>query len=287
MKKRNGLTFPLQSRTFPKSRISGISRPGLWKNRFSAPGRRRPFQPPPEQRTRDRSSVLRSAFTVATEKNVTLSLQEAARRIKDGGLLLYPTETFFGIGCRADDDAAVHRVFRCKKRSLSMPLPVILDDENQLDLVAVPGSDLTGDIAALARFWPGPLTLLLPAKDDLPEALTGGTGKIAARVSSHPAARALAGRCGFPIVSSSANISGRAAVTRASELDPELLQSLDPSTDGILDEPPAPGGGEASTIVEPLGERRLRLLREGALPLSTLEQAGFTILTSSASEVHA
>ena len=168
-----------------------------------------------------------------------------------------------------------------------MPLPVILGNERQLDLVAVPKSALAGDIAALSGFWPGPLTLLLPARDDLPESLTGGTGKIAARVSSHPVARALADACGFPIVSSSANISGRAAVTCASELDPELLESLDPATDGILDEPPAPGGGAASTIVEPLGNRRLRLLREGALPLSQLEQAGFTILTSSASEVHA
>ena len=278
------MTFPLQSRTFPTSRTRG-SASGPLENRFSEPGR--PFQPPPEQRTRELSSVLPSAFTVATEKNVTLSFQEAARRLKNGGLLLYPTETFFGIGCRADDDVAVRRVFTCKKRSLSMPLPVILGNERQLDLVATPGSDLAGDIAALSDFWPGPLTLLLPAGSNLPEALTGGSGKIAARVSSHPAARALAEFCGFPIVSSSANISGRDAVTHASELDPELIQSLDPSTDGILDEPPAPGGGEASTIVEPLGNRRLRLLREGALPLSKLEQAGFTILASSASEVHA
>ena len=190
--------------------------------------------------------------------------------MKNGGLILYPTETFFGIGCRADDADAVRRVFLCKKRSLSMPLPVILGSQQQLELAAVQEKCPAGDIAALSSFWPGPLTLLLPARKELPEILTGGTGKIAVRVSSHPSARALADACGFPIVSSSANISGRPAVT-----------------DGVLDEPPAPGGGEASTIVEPLGDHRLRLLREGALCLSRLEQAGFTIVTSSPSEVHA
>lgn len=216
---------------------------------------------------------------------MTLTPQEAARRLNLGGLLLYPTETFFGIGCRADNAEAALRVFQCKKRSLSMPLPVILGSTEQLSLVACPGPDLADDLKTLAEFWPGPLTLLLPAKPDLPDVVTGGSGHIAARVSSHPAARALALACGFPIVSTSANISGRPAVTSATELDPELLLSLRPETDGVLDVPPAPGGGEASTIVEPLGARRLRLLREGALSQATLKNAGFSFLTSDRSEV--
>lgn len=208
---------------------------------------------------------------------MTLSLQEAARRMRLGGVLLYPTETFFGIGCRADMSGAILRVYQCKKRPLSMPLPVILGSAEQLELVACPGTDIAQDVAALSSFWPGPLTLLLPARATLPEILTGGSGSIAARVSSHPAARALALACDFPIVSTSANISGRPAVTSADALDPELIQALTPSTDGILDEPPAPGGGEASTIAAPLGHRRLRILRKGALPLHLLEEAGFQI----------
>lgn len=203
-----------------------------------------------------------------------------------GGVLLYPTETFFGIGCRADNPEAVLRVFQYKKRSLSMPLPVILGSREQLELVACPDPDMTGDLDRLTSFWPGPLTLLLPARAGLPDALTGGTGNIAARVSSHPAARALALACGFPIVSSSANISGRKAVVSADALDPELLQALHPDIDGVLDQPPAPGGGEASTIVEPLGGHRLRMLREGALSAAVLEEAGFLILTSDHTEAH-
>lgn len=275
---------------------------------------------------------------------------EAARRLDAGGLVLYPTETFFGIGCRADCESAVLRVFAAKQRKADMPLPVIIGNAEQAACVVAPevlarhepwaedqpcGSansapcpstaptadpaptscgepacapcpdaapspnaahapapestlnadeapsaptSLADDIAALSAFWPGPLTLLLPARPGLPEALTGGTGRIALRVSPHPAARALALACGFPIVSSSANISGRPPVTQAVELDPELLAALSPGTDGIFDLPPAPGGGQASTIAEPLGGRRLILRREGALSAASLAEAGFTIL---------
>ena len=217
------------------------------------------------------------------EASVTLTMQEASRRLRLGGVLLYPTETFFGIGCRADLEDAVRRVFHCKRRSLSMPLPVILGSREQLELVACPGPELDADMTLLSRFWPGPLTLLLPAKSSLPDVLTGGSGSIAARVSSHPAARELALSCGFPIVSTSANISGRPAVTSVQALDSELLSALRPDTDGVYDAPPVPGGGEASTIVRPLGGKALRLLRQGALPVSQLEKAGFHILTSTPS----
>ena len=221
------------------------------------------------------------------EASVILTFQEAARRLNEGGVILYPTETFFGIGCRADNSEAVLRVFLYKKRSLTMPLPVILGSLDQLHLVARPDEGMADDVSALTAFWPGPLTLLLPAESGLPEALTGGSGKIAARVSSHPVARALANACGFPIVSSSANISGRPAVTHVQDLDPELLQALRHDLDGVIDEPPVPGGGEASTIVEPLGSRRLRVLRKGALSLAELEAAGFSLLSSDLHEVHA
>lgn len=207
-------------------------------------------------------------------------VESAASCLTKGGLVVYPTETFFGIGCRADRADAVLRIFEAKRRKADMPLPVILGSAEQLGLVACPTPGIAADLDDLAAFWPGPFTLLLPARQGLPEALTGGTGRIALRVSSHPAARALAAACGFPIVSSSANISGRAPVTLASDLDPELLASLRPGLDGVLAPPPpspAPGGGLASTIVEPLGGRRLLVRREGALPLASLAGAGFTL----------
>lgn len=204
---------------------------------------------------------------------------EAARRLLSGGLAVYPTETFFGLGCRADDAKAVLRIFAVKRRASDMPLPVILASAYQLSLVAEPSASIAADLPALTALWPAPLTLLLPARSGLPSALTGGTGSIALRVSPHPAARALAEACGFPIVSSSANISGRAPVTQAGLLDPDLLSSLRPGLDSVFTPPaPEPEGGLPSTIVEVLGSHRLLLRREGALPLSHLEEAGFTLI---------
>ena len=206
---------------------------------------------------------------------------EAARGMMQGGLAVYPTETFFGLGCRADRADAVLRIFEAKRRKADMPLPVILGSAEQLELVAAPASSLASALADLSAFWPGPFTRLLPARSGLPEALTGGTGRIALRVSSHPAARALAEVCGFPIVSSSANISGRPPVTKVEELDPELLDFLRPGIDGVLAPPPpspGPGGGLASTIVEALGARRLLVRREGAFPLAKLAEAGFSLI---------
>lgn len=213
--------------------------------------------------------------------NCGADISEAARRILAGGLIVYPTETFFGIGCRVDSPDALRRVFAAKRRAADMPLPVILGSVDQLPLVAAVPPALAADVEALSAFWPAPLTLLLPAVDSLPDVLTGGTGRVAVRVSAHPAARALAQACGLPIVSSSANISGRPAVTSAEALDKDLVDFLgqDGSPDGILDMPPAPGGGMASTIVEPLGQGQLRIRREGALPPSQLSEAGFTFLS--------
>ena len=206
-----------------------------------------------------------------------VSLPDAAQCVNAGGVIIYPTATFFGIGCRADKEDAVLRVFQAKHRPLDMPLPLILGDAHQRDMVASVPEELAEDVAILTQFWPGPLTLLLPARPELPAPLTGGTGSIAVRVSSHPVARELARLCGFPIVSTSANISKRPAVTSASELDPELLATLTSSRDGVLDLPPVPSGGQASTIVRPEGKRILEICRAGAFPSHKLKEAGFTL----------
>lgn len=211
---------------------------------------------------------------------MSLSFTSAVIRLNSGGVIIYPTETFFGIGCRADHAEAVSRIFRYKKRSFSMPLPVILGNLSQLPLVASPSPSICADIEKLFPFWPGPLTLLLPASAILPSLLTANTGKIAVRISSHPVAKALAESCGFPIVSTSANISGENAVTSSRALSSELLESMRPDADGVLDLPPAPPGGMASTIIEPKGSCTLAILRKGALSLEALEHAGFALLPS-------
>ena len=198
-----------------------------------------------------------------------VDLKHAAELMLDGHPVIFPTETFFALGSRAlDADAAA--VYRAKHRSTVRPLPLILGNWEQLDMVAkVPD----GFMPLLKRFWPGPLSVLFPARLRVPDILTGGTGRVAVRLSSHPVARALAEAVGEPITSSSANISGTPAVVSADQLDKELLVSVK----GVLDEPPAPAGGLPSTLVELLEDGKLHILRSGAVTSAELIAAGFEV----------
>ncbi len=192
--------------------------------------------------------------------------------VKSGGVLIFPTETFFGLGSRAMDADATARVFRIKRRSTMNPLPLVAADAAQLDLVCrMPD----GFAELVSPFWPGPLSAVLPARLRTPEILTGGTGKVAVRITPHPVCRGLALAVGEPLSASSANISGRPPVTRAEDLDPDLVCGVD----GVLDAPPAPEGGLPSTLIEPLDDpRRIRILRAGAVSENALAQAGFVIV---------
>ena len=207
-----------------------------------------------------------------SQKNVKLvNLQRATELMIDGHPVIFPTETFFALGSRALDADATARVFRAKHRSTVRPLPLILGEWSQLDLVAkVPASMMP----LLETFWPGPLSVIFPARLRVPDILTGGTGRVAVRLSSHPVARALALAVGEPITSSSANISGNAAVTSVDQLDPELCASVY----GILDQPPVPAGGLPSTLIEYHEDGQLHVLREGAFSTSLIRAAGYTLV---------
>lgn len=201
------------------------------------------------------------------------NIADAVRLLAGGGVLVYPTETFFGIGCDVRDARAVDAVFRAKRRQSGMALPVILGDASQLGMVTRGHGAVE---AALARdFWLGPLSILCPALPELPDTLTGGTGRVAVRVSPHPAAMALALGLGAPLAASSANVSGRAAVVRVADLDRELLSGVD----GVYDAPPQPAGGLPSTLVDVLTDGTLRILREGAVPRAALVSKGYEVVS--------
>ncbi|MDE7065653.1 MAG: threonylcarbamoyl-AMP synthase [Desulfovibrionaceae bacterium] len=202
-----------------------------------------------------------------------LDIAGAADRLRRGGVVIYPTETFFGVGCRITDAAAVTRVYQAKRRNVHLPLPVICGDRRQLDRVAAVDAALE---PLLERFWPGSLTVLLPARACVPETVTAGTGTVAARLSPHAVARTLALAVGEPLVSSSANISGRPAVTEPAALDPELLDGVD----GVLAAGAAPAGGLPSTLVRMTAGGRLRVLRVGAVAPACLEAAGFPCVST-------
>lgn len=194
--------------------------------------------------------------------------------MRQGGLVVYPTETFMGIGCNACDADAVARVYQVKQRSVQLPLPIIVSEIEKISTIA---TFYPAFSPLVQRFWPGPLTVLLPACAGVPTMLTGGTGRVAVRVSSHPVAQMLSAAVGGALVSSSANISGQPAVRQAYDVDRRLLAAVD----GIMLDGPEPAGSAPSTLVELLHEQStpvLRVLRLGAVSVEQLVQAGYEVL---------
>lgn len=188
----------------------------------------------------------------------------AAAALRRGGVVAYPTETFYGLGALAGDAAAVERLARAKGRPDGKPLPLLAADLAAVEAVAVLDADARRVALAL---WPGPLTLVLAARAGLPAAVTAGTGTVGIRIPGSEVARRLAAAAGGAIVSTSANPSGGPPPARADALDPALAARLD----GVLDAGPTPGG-LASTVVAVEGGA-VRLLRAGPVPVDAIERA--------------
>jgi L-threonylcarbamoyladenylate synthase len=201
-----------------------------------------------------------------------LTLAEAADALRRGKLVLFPTESVFGLGCGITDAAAVTAIFRLKQRPPDKALPVIIDGRDRLKAVA---AHVPPPALRLAdAFWPGPLSILFDARPELPPLLTAGSGRVAVRVPAHPAARALCSACSLPLVATSANISSMPATADPKELAPELLRG----TAGIFCEGPLPAGGPPSTIVELAADGTVRVLRAGAVTEARLKKAGFVVV---------
>lgn len=172
--------------------------------------------------------------------------------------MAYPTETYYGLGALARDADAVARLVRAKGRPDGKPLPLVAADVAAVREVAILGPRAA---RLAARFWPGPLTLVLPARAGLPAAITAGTGTVGVRVPGSDVARALAREAGGAIVSTSANASGEQPAARAEDLAPELRDRIDL----VLDAGPSPGAAP-STVVAVDERGGVRLLRAGVVP---------------------
>jgi len=171
------------------------------------------------------------------------AVKEAARLIRKGMVVAFPTETFYGLAALATDYNAIARVYLLKKRAVHKSLSILVADLNELDKYI---ENLSAEARHLAaRFWPGPLTLVCHAGKKLPTTLTAGTGKIAVRISSHPVAQALVQAVGEPITATSANRSGSPSCRSCEEVLSQLGQDLE----AILDAGLTPGG-KASTIAD-------------------------------------
>jgi L-threonylcarbamoyladenylate synthase len=191
------------------------------------------------------------------------ALETMAQILRGGGVVVYPTETFYGLGAHCRHPGALERIYALKARPRDLPLLCLLDGLPRLgELVdrVPPWAE------ALTRaFWPGPLTLVLPARPGLHPALLGPAGGVAVRWTSHPLAQGLVSRVGAPVVGTSANPSGRPAPVRVTELEPSVARGVD----GILDGGELPGQNP-STLVDCTAWPP-RLLREGAVSRQRLE----------------
>lgn len=195
------------------------------------------------------------------------SIEDAARLLRAGGLVAFPTETVYGLGADATNGMAVARIFEAKGRPRFNPLIVHVADPAAAKSLA----EFDKRSEALAeRFWPGALTLVLPkkfnGKPQLSELVTAGLGTVAVRVPSHPVARALLQSAAVPIAAPSANISGRVSPTKACHVRDDLGGRVD-----LILEGEAPNKGLESTIVGLFDEAVL--LRPGAIPRGELEAA--------------
>ncbi len=192
------------------------------------------------------------------EAGIPEAVARASGVIDKGGIIAYPTETFYGLGVKFDDSDALRKLYGIKHRSADKALPLIIGDKRCLGLLATSITDSAERL--IEKFWPGPLTLLLSAKPGISEFITAGTGKIAVRIPGESFALDLARSLGFPITATSANISGSPPADNADD----VLRYFGDVLDLIIDCGKTPGGNP-STIVD-ASEEKIQILREGAVP---------------------
>lgn len=189
-------------------------------------------------------------------------LEQAVEALRRGGVVAFPTETFYGLAADALNPSAVERLVALKGRPGGKAIPCIVGDRAQLPRLCASFPALAERIAE--RFWPGPVTVVVPGRPDLPAPLRP-EGTVGVRLSSHPLARALANGLGGPITSTSANPAGGREAVEAGEVDAGL------GLDFVLDGGRCAGGkGSTVVAVEPPG---LRCLRDGAVPFADLLRA--------------
>ncbi len=189
-------------------------------------------------------------------------LKRAAEVARRGGLVAFPTETVYGLGTNAFDEGAVKRLFEVKRRPPDNPVSVLVSSVDQAKSL--------GYVNEMARklieeFFPGPITVVMKAKRDVPKIVTAGTGKVAVRMPDHPIALKIVEFAGVPLATPSANVSGRPSPTKAEH----VLQDFEGKIDLLVD------GGETgigieSTVVDVT--EKPKILRLGAIPVEDIEE---------------
>jgi L-threonylcarbamoyladenylate synthase len=186
--------------------------------------------------------VTTRTLTADAARSPQESVAEAAAILARGGLVSFPTETFYGLGAAIEREDAVARIFRIKGRSESKPLLILVESVAMAESVAEVSAEAR---ALMIRHWPGALTLVLPARSVVPTLVTAGTGTVGVRHSAHPLASALVRRLDSPVTAPSANLSGAVPPTTAAE----VLQVFNGQIEAVIDGGRT-AGGLPSTVLD-------------------------------------
>lgn len=192
------------------------------------------------------------------------TIADADAALRRGGVIVFPTETLYGLGADALDSTAVEKIFQLKGRDFAQPIPALVADREMLDSLVAEVSPLTEKL--IARFWPGPLTIVLPARRNFPGQLMNSTGGVGVRISSHPIATELVRMLGRPLTATSANPTGKSAARTVGEARDYFAGHIDIFVDG--GELTSKSG---STVVEIKGNS-LTIIREGEIGKSELQR---------------
>jgi len=199
------------------------------------------------------------------------ALAEAARILAAGGVIVFPTDTVYGLACDLFDAAAVARIYEIKGRPARLPLIAMFAEPAEWPRVAAALPESARRY--MEQFWPGPLTIIVPARADIAAIALGGGTTIGMRIPDHAVARDLLRLTARPLATTSANLSGCPAACSAKE----AVEQLGDTVDLILDAGHCPGG-QVSTVVDCTTEP-LTILREGAITAEMLETTDYTDFT--------
>lgn len=192
------------------------------------------------------------------------NLSDALAALNRGEVIVFPTETLYGLGADALNFSAVEKVFQLKGRDPRNPFPVLVSDRAMLDFLVTEITPLAEKI--MERFWPGPLTLVLPARDGIPRPLVNSTGGVGVRISSQPIAQEIVKMLGRPVTATSANPSGQPGARTVAQARNYFSDKIVIFIDG--GKLPSQIG---STVAEVAGNK-LRIIRGGEIGRSELEQ---------------
>ena len=181
----------------------------------------------------------------------------SSRIIKDGGVIVFPTQYLYGLGADALNAEAVDRIFEIKQRSYHKPLPILIPHRKELTKLVQHVSSTA--VRLMNCFWPGAVTFIFKAKDTLPANLLADTDNVGIRMPQHPVALALSKAAGCPLTATSANVAGELGCSSISDMDPRISNKVDL----ILDAGPLKGG-IGSTVVDVTVDPP-KILREGAI----------------------